>query len=299
MIINRQTALLEFCSLNLDEIEKTTRMYNSFRRLQPYIIRKMEAGVEFEFIIYHEESKNWYDVWTPDWSFIELRKDLSAIKRGDIVLDFGSNSGYTTTWYGLMVGHYGSVHAFDPLPWNALMCVAQGKLNGLTNIYSYQKSVSNLDGQAFIILNSSRTTLDNPSLGDNQITVETIDVTKLSHLKPTFIKIDIEGYEEELSWIDWNKIPTLERGFLEFHPQYLVDRGINPLHTLERYIDGGWDLYEVGPTGRMLSRLELKSHKFTNYFIRRRSKSQVNECDSSLREKLDKKLWFLGNLFKS
>ncbi|MFX8641145.1 hypothetical protein ABTM21_20010, partial [Acinetobacter baumannii] len=66
----------------LDSIERNIAMEGSFERLDPYIVEHDQFDHQFRLIIFHRESKNWYDNGSPEWSFKRIR-DHNWLRRGD------------------------------------------------------------------------------------------------------------------------------------------------------------------------------------------------------------------------
>jgi hypothetical protein len=62
------------------------------------------------------------------------------------------------------------------------------------------------------------------------------------------MKIDIEGAEYELSRTDWRKFPRLERIFLELHPFFIDDRGLDTRDVLRNLARASFTLRHGHPT---------------------------------------------------
>ena len=127
------------------------------------------------------------------------------INKGDTVFDIGANIGYVSTAMSKLVGKDGKVYAFEAIPITAKAFTENIKLNKCTNIQLIQKALSDTVGKV---------TFRIPDGGDNHsmasmmwhksdedtinVEVDTIAIdqdNQLKYLRPSFIKIDVEGAE--------------------------------------------------------------------------------------------------------
>jgi hypothetical protein len=213
---SKQRLLSDF-SRELDKVDARAPMKGSYARIDPYIVDRWEGGRSFEFICYHKESAAWFDIERSDVGMTLMHRH-QFVRPGDVVFDIGSNSGYMSVWYGLMVGHTGKVLAFDPYPWNALATNFNARLN-------YLDAARTIDG-----------------FSSNSIRAHVSDIREFSSEKPTFLKIDIEGGEFELSRTDLRSLPEVDRIFLELHPCFIEDRGLDTKTVLKNFARQGFEL---------------------------------------------------------
>lgn len=140
----------------------------------------------------------------------ELRFDnamLSEIKPADVIWDVGANLGLYTKKFSDAVGNKGSVYAFEPAP--TCFQTLQNSCSNLTNIVFYNVALGECEKKlTFYMANDALApthSLVNIAPSENNVT--TIDI----HVKsgddillqdkipcPQVIKIDVEGYEEEV-----------------------------------------------------------------------------------------------------
>lgn len=235
--------LLDQFSRELDKVETRAPMKGGYARIDPYIIDRWEGGRNFEFICYHVESRNWFDSELSDQGMLLMHRH-KYVREGDVVFDIGSNSGYMSVWYGLMVGSTGKVLAFDPYPWNALATNFNARLNYLDNVKGYEVGLSDSSFELALPLDAART-ID--GFSTNSIRARVADVREYAYEKPTFLKIDIEGGEYELSRADLQALPHVDRIFLELHPFFIEDRGLETKAVLRNYARQGFELHYAHP----------------------------------------------------
>jgi FkbM family methyltransferase len=156
----------------------------------------------------------------------EIRFMMDQIKKGDTVFDIGAHKGAYTFWMRKATGKNGKVFAFEPQPAGAAVLkkvfddvivkqMALSDRSGNIPLYikpqavpvSYEASLDNRYEEALVITAN----------------VSTIDIlcSELK-VKPTFIKIDVEGHER--------KVIEGGRHFIrDHHPVLLVEMEIR--HT--------------------------------------------------------------------
>jgi len=127
------------------------------------------------------------------------------INKGDTVFDIGANIGYVSTAMSKLVGQDGKVFAFEAVPMTAKAFTENIKLNNCTNIQLIQKALSDKVGKATFRIpnggeNHSMASMMWHKSDDNTINVavDTIAIDqdkKLKQIRPSFIKIDVEGAE--------------------------------------------------------------------------------------------------------
>jgi len=239
---SKQRLLDEFMR-ELDKVEARAPMKGGYERITPYIVDRWEGGRSFEFICYHTESRNWFDNEHADVGMTLMHRH-QFVKPGDVVFDIGCNSGYMSVWYGLMVGDAGKVVAFDPYPWNALATNYNAKLNYLDNVRAHEVGLSDTSFELSLPLDAART-IDGFSA--RSIRARVADIREYAHEKPTFLKIDIEGGEFELSRTDLQALPHVDRIFMELHPFFIEDRGLDTKTVLRNYARQGFALHYAHP----------------------------------------------------
>jgi FkbM family methyltransferase len=121
---------------------------------------------------------------------------LAAILRpGDFVVDVGANIGHLAIEAALIVGNSGSVIAFEAHPRTANFLYQNIQLNRISNIRVVQAAVG--DHFDWVSFSDDRSDDQNMVTKSGEIVVPlvTLDVF-LPMESPTFLKIDVEGFEK-------------------------------------------------------------------------------------------------------
>jgi FkbM family methyltransferase len=226
---------------DLDEIERTWPMINSYKRREPYIVPALLGNHYFEVIIYHEESRQWFDKVGPDFIMDRIH-ERHCIQPGDVVFDLGSNAGVITLLMASMAGESGRVHAFDPFPWNAAATKHNARLNYLSNVIAHPVGLSNRRYTINVDPYESRIYEASTQVGAQTLSIESIG--EYMHLKPAFIKIDIEGSEYELfADLPASMFESVRMFVLEYHPFMIRPRGLDPRDGLRNMESAGFTLH--------------------------------------------------------
>ncbi len=131
---------------------------------------------------------------------IDLFRQL--IHRGDVVIDVGANLGSHTVFFAQHVGPTGLVFAFEPQRIVFQTLCANVALNQLTNVDCRQAAAGAESGEIVVpeidyhrFANFGGLSLEGWEKG-RQVPVVSIDQLQLSRCE--FIKIDVEGMEEQV-----------------------------------------------------------------------------------------------------
>jgi len=150
---------------------------------------------------------------------------LEAMCPGDHVWDIGANLGLYTGQFSNRVGLDGSVCAFEPAP----ACFQQLLRMGLRNLQLFNVALGDRDAtMPFAIANDPLGPTHSLADTVNAAHAKTIDVRvargdtirREEHLPvPSVIKIDVEGYEEEVltGLLDTLREPNCRSVFVEVH----------------------------------------------------------------------------------
>lgn len=232
--------VIDKLSRQLDEIEKTWPMTGSYERIDPYVVPLMQGNEWFELIVYHLESKLWFDQSWLDYGVMEMKR-RNLIKPGSVAFDLGCNSGSITVPMAHFAGPTGHVHAFDPYPWNAASTQASAELNRLFNVTAHAVGLSNRTHTISVAPNDSR--IYEASAAQSAQKLDIRHIGEYMHLKPSFIKIDIEGAEHELFDVpDPRTYASVEMAMMEFHPMWIVPRGLDCRDTLRNIKKQGFEI---------------------------------------------------------
>jgi FkbM family methyltransferase len=137
----------------------------------------------------------------------------SMIKRGDIILDVGANTGLYSVFYSKLAGETGKVFAFEPDAETYKILLKNLKLNNCTNVVPFNYALSDKEciiemvselandahlktGDAFKYMKESNN-ISPVSPGKNSMKAICLDsLEEIKNLeKINFIKIDVEGAE--------------------------------------------------------------------------------------------------------
>jgi FkbM family methyltransferase len=158
---------------------------------------------------------------------------LAALKAGDVVWDVGANEGFYTKTFCEKTGAGGRVFAFEPAP------DSHKELSLQTETYSWVcnelMALGDVDGTSLLVLGEShrRNHLERgagEATGANSVQVQMRSGDSYwatSGVTPNVVKIDVEGFEEEvLAGMDsLLTAPELRVVFVEVHFRLLEERG--------------------------------------------------------------------------
>jgi len=127
---------------------------------------------------------------------------LKNIRAGDVFLDVGSNCGFYAILGGVLVGEKGRVYAFEPTP--KIFSLLKRNARDSKNIFPVEAAISNKSGEAELYLNPlyavANSLVIKPVAAYKTTKVKVItldDYCSAQNIKPTFIKLDVEGAEYE------------------------------------------------------------------------------------------------------
>lgn len=125
----------------------------------------------------------------------------NILKKGDVVLDIGANIGYYALLESKLVGEEGIVYALEPVKRNFELLKENIKLNNMKNIEIFKLAAGDENKKAVIHISKKSNWC---SLvyreGMEFFEKEEVDIVKIDEFlkdkrKPTFIRMDLEGYE--------------------------------------------------------------------------------------------------------
>ena len=240
--------------------------------IEPQIATKSGEDISFRYLMGTEQARDWYSGHTLEQLDFEAKSEsgetLKIVREGDVVLDCGAHTGFYATYFAKTVGPAGFVFAFDPYPQNVDLIEYNALLNGLTNVMAVQKAIGSQPRALFLSQDCQ-----NATQGSEQRLIRTFETTIDSYLRfsPTFLKIDIEGYEVEALRGAQAVMKTRPRFHLEVHGPLLhlfghnVEDVVAQLPSVEDY---DYYLKTVSPDGpvskiRKISSLQLDDGLFS------------------------------------
>jgi FkbM family methyltransferase len=186
---------------------------------------------------------------------VEIRLFQKVLKPGDVFLDAGAHVGYYSLIASQIVSHAGSVHAFEPMPWNVSRLQQTIKMNNISNIavnqvavgsredtiQLYYQGTNNMQGASMIPSIRRESALDVA-----QITLdEYVRSSAIDHV--ALIKLDIEGAEPHalLGMKDLISRTDAPHIMCEIAPHFLEPQGLNSLDITRHLADHGYNCYRI------------------------------------------------------
>ncbi len=177
------------------------------------------------------------------------------VDKGMVVVDIGANIGYYTLLAAHLVGEEGKVFAFEPDPYNYSLLCRNIKVNGYRNVVPVQKAVSSKLGETKLFLD--RSNLGGHSLSETNVDLRgtiTVEATSLDDYfknrdwKIDVIKIDVQGLEMKVLEGMTNVINQNDnlKIIMEFWPMGIRNSGSSPMVFLNRLVECGFKLYQIG-----------------------------------------------------
>lgn len=137
-----------------------------------------------------------------------------VLSSGDTVIDVGANAGDISKFLSLCVGRAGTVHSFEPNPVLHANLIRLAKERRYSNVIPHHLAASNADGELeFLVDNrpsaqastlnkehaAREAELHGATYTSMKVRAVTLDVfCSNRNLHPQFIKIDVEGAEEDV-----------------------------------------------------------------------------------------------------
>lgn len=170
------------------------RQWDLRRRIalfRPYLVSKPVGDVKLDFWIADAVGQLWYGskeiTIFQEMKFIRDR----MIAPGDVVMDCGAHHGYTALLFAKWLGNTGKVLAFEASKHNYRILKKNIKLNNISNIYAYNAAVGDVHGKINISIDYNA----NVATDQKGEVVEMLPLDAFQDAIPTFIKIDVEGFE--------------------------------------------------------------------------------------------------------
>ncbi len=188
---------------------------------RPHVIDKSLAGHSMRIAINNLFAKGWVEerIEWPELEWVAAH----MLRPGDVAVDCGANNGFTSVFFAKCVGPQGRVFAFEPVPTNAADVRQNIALNDLRNVELFQAAAGRTTG-AVSILDAPNGVLGVSGIGAMvSVPMTSLDAA-LGDVKPTFIKIDVEGHELEVLAGAQRILSGRPRLDIEVHPFLHIDR---------------------------------------------------------------------------
>lgn len=205
------------------------------KKFEQYQIDKEIEGISFDFIIGDLEAEDWYA--SERTRHLNTHLEMRFLKEkiiapGDIIFECGTHHGMTAILLSKWVGNEGKIVSFEIFPQNAEIAVKNINLNQLKNVVIEQTGLGESFGKTKIFCKSNSSIKPQKSLslgfirnaiyGMEQVDIIPLDsyVEKVGY-DPTFLKIDVEGYESEVLKGAKNILQTTPKLAIEIHTEIL------------------------------------------------------------------------------
>ena len=185
--------------------------------IEPYILSRKTYGHAMDFLVVNRQGQNWYD--KPDVLMdFELFNQFCMIRPGDVVFDCGAHQGYYALILSKMVGERGKVYSFEPFPILTDVIECNMELNQANNVQLFKVGVSNTKAKIRGSLNEENVgvTREKDAI---DISLDVLD--NYAHLKPNFVKLDVEGAEVNALEGARKVLAQVPNLYIEIHVQYL------------------------------------------------------------------------------
>ncbi len=201
---------------------------------------------------------------------------IKSLKKGDTFIDVGANVGYYTIIASKKVGDEGRVYAFEPDPESFALLKANVRVNGLTNVVTEQKALSNEPGVLKLYLaarNRGDHRIYSPESDPDREFVEVEAVTLDDYFagddRPIdVIKIDTQGAEgvifEGLTGIA--KANHDIRIAIEWWPAAVQEMGYDAGKLLSMVSSLGFHFYDIGWLGNPQPLKKIRSDEVGRRF---------------------------------
>lgn len=157
------------------------------------------------------------------WEPFQTTLMKNSINNGDVAIDVGAHHGYYSILMSQMVGNNGKVYAFEPSRENARILKAHLQMNSIANVQVFKCALGNNDSESIgFNSNFSRNSGSYSLSKENNKGNEIVKLRKLDNFieidfsKVKILKIDVEGFENEVLSGAFSALSKLKKGSLIF-----------------------------------------------------------------------------------
>jgi FkbM family methyltransferase len=162
-----------------------------------------------------------------------------VLKRGNVVVDVGANSGTISIPASRLIGHTGKVLAFEPAKIAYTRLLKNIKLNRANNITAFKKGLGNKNQKLSLEIGLFGDGLNSlvPHKYDLRSTekVEVVTGDSIIHGPVDFVKIDVEGYEPEV-------IHGMKRILTTYHPIVVFEFNFDHIWQKDKKFNASFEL---------------------------------------------------------
>ncbi len=194
--------------------------------IDPYILERTLHCTPGRLLIATQEGRDWFDNvhQTEAWRALSL----GMIRPGDTVLDCGANQGVNSLVYSRIVGPPGQVVGFDPFALNIAIARFNAALNGADNIAFVQAGLGGQRSTA-VVSQREQCAISLDGAAGDQVEITLVPLDDYAHLRPDFVKIDIEGAEVDALAGASALLAQRPCMYIEIHPGFLPRFGRAPM----------------------------------------------------------------------
>lgn len=167
------------------------------------VIGDMKHGFKLNLNLKNKEHQHYFFYKQHDERY-EVNNLSKLIKSGDCCWDIGGNIGYYACLFSKLVGSSGKVYSFEPVTKTFEMLSSSKSLNSFSQMHPMNFAFGNQETMLQIYTENAgeghgTASLVHQSEGYSEtVSVKVIDKELINLRVPDFIKIDVEGFQEQV-----------------------------------------------------------------------------------------------------
>jgi FkbM family methyltransferase len=129
----------------------------------------------------------------------------TVLKEGDFVLDIGANIGYYVLVESQLIGKSGKIYAVEPVHSNFELLKKNIELNNLKTASAFQFAFGDQNTTSKIYVSDrsnwcamNKAAVSGTIIGEEEVSVKTVDTFFKDKAPPNFVRMDVEGYEYQI-----------------------------------------------------------------------------------------------------
>lgn len=219
----------------------------SIPKHEPRVVAQMKHGFKMSLNVNNKEHAHMF-LWGEHDERYETQLVKNIIKPNDVIWDIGANVGFYTMLFSKLAND-GKVISFEPVSGTRSFLEQQIKINNSGNVTIKPIALGNIAGDAEIYFSESNAGEGTASLVHKneakryteKILISTIDDVLENTPEPTFLKIDVEGFQN-------NVFLGGQRFFTDHEPLIMAELrdSHDTMVESERIIRNyGFDIFEI------------------------------------------------------